>query len=151
MWKVESATPEDFPAWMELVERVKENFPGLEKAEMMDEYGMTVRRNIQRTTALCVKDEGSVLGLLLFSTVQKRVGCIAVDPDHRRQGIGRLLLESMLSRFARGDEICVTTFRENDEKGKAPRALYTALGFKPCEYCMEHDYPSQVFRLSIAG
>lgn len=39
------------------------------------------------------------------------------------------------------------TFREDDLKGVAPRALYQRLGFEPEELLMEFDYPVQRFVL----
>ena len=44
-------------------------------------------------------------------------------------------------------DISVTTYREGDEKGIAPRALYQRFNFVPEELCMEFDYPVQRFVL----
>ena len=44
-------------------------------------------------------------------------------------------------------EITVSTFRENDEKGIAPRALYKKFGFQEGEMTEEFGYPNQVFVL----
>ena len=44
-------------------------------------------------------------------------------------------------------EITVSTFRENDEKGIAPRALYRKFGFQEGELTEEFGYPNQVFVL----
>jgi len=41
----------------------------------------------------------------------------------------------------------VYTFRENDEKGIAPRALYKKFGFVEGELNMELNYPHQKFIL----
>ena len=35
------------------------------------------------------------------------------------------------------------TFRDDDEKGVAPRALYKGMGFKEAELMVEHNYPHQ--------
>lgn len=45
------ATDEEIPGWMELVEIVKDDFPGLEK----ESYLKTLKKNIARKTALCYK------------------------------------------------------------------------------------------------
>lgn len=49
--------------------------------------------------------------------------------------------------LGRSKEISVSTFRENDEKGAAPRALYKKYGFKEAEFIEEFGYPNQKFIL----
>lgn len=44
-------------------------------------------------------------------------------------------------------DISVSTFREDDEKGIAPRALYKKFGFKEDELIEEFGYPNQRFVL----
>ena len=73
--------------------------------------------------------------------------CLAVDPDFRRQGIASMLLEKALQELDRNRDITVSTFREDDEKGRAPRALYKKFGFKEGELTVEFGYPNQVFVL----
>jgi ribosomal-protein-alanine N-acetyltransferase len=52
---------------------------------------------------------------------------IAVDPAHRRQGLGRTLVEAFLAEARqRGAE---TAFLEVAEDNTAARTLYTAAGF----------------------
>ena len=51
----------------------------------------------------------------------------------------------MIEQFPSGTEITVTTYRENDPKGTAARALYKSLGFKEGELLIEFDYPTQRF------
>ena len=65
---------------------VRNNFPGLETSEKMEEYRQTVIKNIKRNTALCMKYEGEVVGILLFSYNSKCLSCMAVHPNHRRNG-----------------------------------------------------------------
>jgi len=59
-------------------------------------------------------DEGEILNL-------------GVAPDQRRRGVGRALIESMLSRL--GDEGVVNVFLEVRESNAAAQRLYAALGF----------------------
>ncbi len=73
--------------------------------------------------------------------------CLAVSAEHRRQGIGSALLEKALDELDRSREISVSTFREDDEKGTAPRALYKKFGFKEAELIEEFGYPNQRFVL----
>ena len=73
--------------------------------------------------------------------------CLAVAPLHRRKGIAGALLRKALSELDRSKEITVTTFREDDEKGTAPRALYQRFGFAEGELLEEFGYPVQKFVL----
>lgn len=75
------------------------------------------------------------------------LACMAVHPDYRRRGIAKDMIGLMLNELDRSREIVVTTFREEDPKGTAPRALYRSLGFRPGELCIEQGYPSQIFVL----
>ena len=58
-----------------------------------------------------------------------------------------MLLEKALGEMDRSRDITVSTFREEDEKGTAPRALYRKYGFCEAELTMEFNYPNQVFIL----
>ena len=49
--------------------------------------------------------------------------------------------------FSGNRDITVSTFREGDEKGVAPRRLYKKYGFREDELTVEFDYPNQVFVL----
>ena len=73
--------------------------------------------------------------------------CLAVSPDQRRKGIASRLLEKALDELDRNRDITVSTFREGDEKGIAPRALYRKYGFREAELTEEFGYPNQVFVL----
>ncbi|HHW32168.1 MAG TPA: GNAT family N-acetyltransferase [Clostridiaceae bacterium] len=137
------ATADDIPNWMKLVDVVKENFPGLQK----ESYLVTLRKNIARKTALCFKENGNIVGILLFSPNQNRLSCVAVHPDYRRLGIASKLIEKMLVLLQPNREITVTTFREGDEKGVAPRKLYKKFGFEEAELLTEFGYPVQRFVL----
>lgn len=72
---------------------------------------------------------------------------MAVHPDHRRNGIASDMIEKMLSVLSPNKDVWVITFRDDDEKGKAPRTLYKSLGFTEGELLMEHNYPHQKFIL----
>ena len=73
--------------------------------------------------------------------------CLAVDPEHRKQGLASILLRKALDELDQSKEIIVTTFRENDEKGIAPRGLYHKFGFQDGELTEEFGYPNQVLVL----
>jgi ribosomal protein S18 acetylase RimI-like enzyme len=136
------ATEQDIGGWMELVELVKDDFPGLET----DSYIQVLRENIRSKTALCYISDGKIIGILLFSPEQSCLSFMAVHPGYRKKGIATALIHKMLNLMPDGD-IFVTTYREGDEKGTAARALYKRNGFEEAELFTEFDYPVQKFVL----
>ena len=93
------------------------------------------------------KDAEKVVGVLLLSKKHNMICCLAVAPEYRRNGIASALLEKALAELDSSRDITVTTFRDNDEKGIAPRALYKRLGFAGEKLMIENDYPVQRFVL----
>ena len=138
---------EDIDQWMKLVTKVSDNFPGLETEEALEEHKKTVLKFMGEEQALCVKEGDKIVGVLLFSRGHNMICCLAVDPDFRRAGIASAMLDKALSELDRTRDITVTTFRENDAKGTAPRALYKKFGFVEGELVEEFGYPNQVFVL----
>ena len=145
--KVEYGTPLDIESWMELVQSVSWNFPGLETEVAMEDHRRTVLRFMGENRALCVKDAEKVVGVLLLSKKHNMICCLAVTPEYRRNGIASALLEKALAELDRSKDITVTTFRGNDKKGIAPRALYKQFGFVEEKLLIENDYPVQRFVL----
>lgn len=139
--------PEDIGSWMELVRRVSGNFPGLETDESIEEHRQTVLRFMKKKQALCVKTEGNIAGVLLFSRSRNMICCLAVSPPYRRQGIASALLTKAIGELDRSRDITVSTFRADDGKGTAPRALYKKFGFTEGELIEEFGYPNQRFIL----
>ena len=147
--KVEYGTSLDIESWMELVQSVSWNFPGLETEAAIEDHRLTVLRFMGEDRALCVKLDDKVVGALLISKKHNMICCLAVAPEYRRKGIASALLESALTELDRSRDITVTTFRDNDEKGIAPRALYKQFGFTEEKLMIENDYPVQ--RLVLRG
>lgn len=145
--KVEYGIPLDIESWMELVQSVSWNFPGLETEVAIEDHRQTVLRFMGENRALCVKDAEKVVGVLLLSKKHNMICCLAVTPEYRRNGIASALLEKALAELDRSKDITVTTFRDNDEKGIAPRALYKQFGFVEEKLLIENDYPVQRFVL----
>ena len=145
--EVEYGALSDIDSWMELVKEVRRNFPGLETQEALEDHRQTVLRFMGENRALCVKDSNKVIGVLLFSKTHNMICCLAVAPEHRRNGIASALLEKALAELDRSRDITVITFRENDEKGIAPRALYKRFGFAEGKLLVEFGYPMQEFVL----
>lgn len=144
---VEYGTSMDIESWMELVKLVSWNFPGLETESDIEDHRKTVLRFMGENRALCVKETDKVVGVLLISKKHNMICCLAVAPEYRRNGIASALLEKALSELDRSNDITVTTFRDNDEKGIAPRALYKRFGFAEEKLMVENDYPVQRFVL----
>ena len=145
--EVHYGTLSDIETWMQLVQRVRWNFPGLETAAALDDHRETVLRFMVENRALCVKDAEKVVGVLLLSKKHNMICCLAVAPEYRRNGIASLLLKKALAELDSTRDITVTTFRDNDEKGIAPRALYKRFGFTEEKLMIENDYPVQRFVL----
>ena len=149
--EVEYGTFQDIESWMELVKKVRWNFPGLETKAALEDHRQTVLRFMGENRALCVKDKDRIIGVLLLSQKYNMICCLAVDPAYRRKGIASALVKKALAELDSSRDITVTTFRENDEKGTAPRALYKRFGFAEGKLLVEFDYPVQEFVLRQAN
>jgi ribosomal protein S18 acetylase RimI-like enzyme len=150
-YTVQLAELSDLDSWMHMIDIVRDNFPGIDTDELLAGYRQTVIKNMNRRTAVCAKLADKVVGLLLFSYNAKCLSCMAVHPDHRRQGIAEAMIQRMLPLFPEDADISVITFRENDSKGIAPRSLYRKIGFTEAELVEEFNYPHQKFVLRNRG
>ena len=137
----------DIDSWMRLVRKVSWNFPGLETEQSIDEHKIIVLKFMNDKCALCVNDEQDIVGVLLYSRKRNMICCLAVDPAYRKKGIAAMLLSEALDKLDRDKDIIVSTFRENDVKGIAPRNLYKKFGFEEDELIEELGYPNQRFIL----
>ncbi len=137
----------DIDSWMDLVRQVRWNFPGLETQAALEDHRQTVLRFMGEHCAFCMKDRGKVIGVLLLSKKHNMICCLAVAPQYRRSGIASALLKKALFELDRTKDITVTTFRQNDEKGAAPRTLYKRFGFSGGKLLEEYGYPVQEFVL----
>ncbi len=139
--------PEDIDEWMRLVRSVRTEFPGLETKTALDEHRLTVLKFMSRSQAICVKVQERITAVLLFSRSRNMICFLATAPGFRRKGAAAALMQTALAELDRTRDICVSTFREGDEKGTAPRALYKKFGFAEDKLTVEFDYPNQVFIL----
>ena len=137
----------DLESWMELVTLVRHEFLPLEQDEALEDYKQTLIKNIKRQSAICAKHNNAIVGILIFSPNQNCLGCMAVHPGHRSEGIATAMIKEMLAKLPQEENVWVTTYREDDSKGNAPRALYKKLGFVEDELTMDFDYPHQKFVL----
>lgn len=147
MYTVVEGTENDITSWLELVKSVRWNFPGLETVNAVEDHKNTVLKFMKQKRAICVKDGNKIIGVLLFSQKHNMICCLAVSPTYRNQGIGSKLLEHALEKLDQTRNITVSTFREDDDKGVAPRALYKKYGFIADELTEEFGYPNQKFIL----
>lgn len=138
---------EDINNWMDLVKKVKNNFPGLETEADLEEHKKIVEKFIKNKEAICVKENNTIIGVLLFSKKEKILCFLAVDKNYRRQHLGKTMLNKMLENFNLDDEIKVSTYREGVSDGIAARLFYKKLGFIEGELTEEFNYPVQIFTL----
>ena len=137
----------DIDNWMELVEKVKDSFPGLETREALEEHRRTVLECMGRDAAICAKIDGRIVGTLLFSRADHMLCFLAVDEAYRRQHIAENMVSYMLTLMEPGTDIVVTTYREGVPEGIAARAFYKRLGFAEGRLTEEFGSPVQEFVL----
>jgi GNAT superfamily N-acetyltransferase len=131
--KVVTADENDFPAWLHLAKEVEPLFgPMVHETQFLD----ALRKNINRGSAFCVRDgDGSsgnfLLGGLLWSAhpPQYEIGWLAVTSSHRRQGVGRNLIEHALGKVVPPAIVGVTTFAKGLPGGESSLNFYRQLGF----------------------
>lgn len=138
---------EDIESWMELVKEVRWKLPGLDTDEEIEEHKNTVIEFMKQNEAMCVKDNNMIVGVLLYSKEYNMICCLAVAKNYRKNGIASMLLKEALKKLDKTKNIVVSTFREDDPNGIAPRALYKKFGFVEDELIEEFGYPSQKFVL----
>lgn len=145
--EIQLAQTQDIDAWMELVERVKDSFPGLETQEALDAHKTTVLHFMENASAICAVTADHIAGTLLFSKEDGMLCFLAVDPVHRRQHIAQQMISFMLTQMDAHKDITVSTYREGDPNGIVARALYKSLGFSAGKLTEEFGYPVQEFIL----
>ena len=106
--------------WMQLVNKVKDSFPGLETKEALEEHRHTVLGFMRKGSAICARVNDQIVGALLFSRE-----------------------DSMLSLMNEKRDVVVTTYREGVPEGIAARAFYKRLGFVEGKLTEEFGSPVQ--------
>lgn len=138
----------DINDWANLVNELKTSFPGLGTRDEINEHIRLVLEFMDKKEALCVKIDKKIVGVLLFSKDKNMICCLGVSSKYRKIGIGSMLLEEAINNLDRKKEIVVSTFREEDKNGIAPRNLYKKFGFVEGELIEEFGYPAQKLILS---
>lgn len=144
---IELGTKEDIDNWMKLVETVKDAFPGLETQEALNDHKNTVLDFMGKASAVCAKEQGEIIGTLLFSAENNELCFLAVDPEYRRQHIAEQMVSYMLTKMASLGDITVTTYRDGVPEGTAARAFYKRMGFTEGELTEVFGSPVQQFVL----
>ena len=145
--KIELGRECDIDNWMNLVDKVKGNFPGLETKENLDEHRDTVLDFMSKQSAICAKIKDKIVGTLLFSEEHNMLCFLAVDAEYRRQHIAENMVSYMLTFMDPQKEVVVTTYREGVPEGAAARAFYKHLGFVEGQLTEEFGSPVQQFVL----
>ena len=143
--RIELASEWDIDRWMKLVEKVKDAFPGLETQEALNEHKNTVLDFMGRASAICAKEQGEIVGTLLFSSENNVLCFLAVDAEHRRQHIAEKMVSYMLTKMDSLKDIYVTTYRDEVPEGAAARAFYKSIGFIEGKLTEEFGSPVQEF------
>ena len=110
----------DVDNWMQLVNKVKDSFPGLETKEALEEHRHTVLGFMRKGSAICARVNDQIVAALLFSRE-----------------------DSMLSLMNEKRDVVVTTYREGVPEGIAARAFYKRLGFVEGKLTEEFGSPVQ--------
>ena len=144
---IELGTKQDIDSWMSLVEKVKDAFPGLETKEALNEHKNTVLDFMSRDSAICAKEQGEIVGTLLFSSENNEICFLAVDAEHRRQHVAEKMVSFMLTKMDSQRDVSVTTYRDGVPDGRAARAFYKRIGFTEGKLTEEFGSPVQEFIL----
>ena len=91
--KIRLGNEGDIEGWMRLVEKVKQDFPGMETEKALAEHRNTVLDFMRRGSAVCAEEEGKIAGALLFSEKDGALCFLAVDPQERRRHIAGRMVE----------------------------------------------------------
>lgn len=145
--EIRLAKEKDLENWMNLVNKVKDSFPGLETVEAMEEHKHTVLDFMGKSLAICAEIDNKIVGTMLFSKQDSMLCFLAVDPDYRRQHIAEKMVSYMITFMEREKDIVVTTYREGVLEGIPARSFYQHLGFEAGELTEEFGSPVQVFVL----
>lgn len=141
------ATKHDIDHWMDLVNKVKESFPGLETQEALEEHRNTVLGFMDKGSAICAKTDAGIVGTLLFSKETNVLCFLAIDAEYRRQHIAEKMFSYMLTFLDLEKDITVTTYREDVLEGIPARMFYKKMGFTEGKLSEEFGSPVQEFVL----
>ena len=137
------AEKSDVSAWMDLMRLVIDGYPVMDEAD----YLSKLITAINEKRALVLKDNGVLIGAMLFSYQSGCIDFLGVHPQYRKQGIQKLFLDALMEIYLPGHEISMTTYREGDKADTGHRDILKQLGFAERELLIEFGYPTQRFVL----
>ncbi len=141
------ATERDIDNWMNLVNKVKDSFPGLETQDALEEHRNTVLEFMGNDSAICAKTGNKIAGTLLFSKEANMLCFLAVDAEYRRQHVAEKMFSYMLTFMDAEKDITVTTYRADVLEGIPARMFYKRMGFTEGKLTEEFSSPVQEFVL----
>lgn len=125
------AESNDIASWMTLTEQVVPLFGP------MPDFEAILQRKISRRQAFCARsdsDRAIAGGMLIGGTGSEFwIRWLAVSRDHRRCGIGRMLVKTAIANAPAKSIIYVDTFAERNFGAEAAASLYKNCGFEPAE------------------
>lgn len=142
-WKIEFATEDDIPLWMDLVRLVIDGFPCLDE----EEYMLVLKEKIYTKQALILKDREIAIGAMLFSYDTGSIDFMGSHPLYRKKGIPKAFLDKVMDELLCGKQISITTYRAGDKADTGQRKEIKSLGFAEAELLTEFGYPTQRFVL----
>jgi len=139
---IRPATSKDIPAILAILASCREALPPLSREGLLP----LLRRNIDRGSCAVAEQDGVVIGVSIWSPLLSRISLLAVRPEARGKGMASALLQNALDSLP-GDFVTVETFRDNDPRGHAARALYAKFGFLPERLLTGFDTPMEELKL----
>lgn len=134
--------PEHVGKIQKLFQNTADEFPNLSEESFLS----ALRYNIKRNSALAVFENDAAVGIIIYSRVLSRISFLAVDPDYRRHGIGRVLIKKVLDILGGYAELF--TYKPESDKYMRPSwVFYEKLGFR--EEGEAPDFQEKAVRLVI--
>jgi 8-oxo-dGTP pyrophosphatase MutT (NUDIX family)/GNAT superfamily N-acetyltransferase len=135
--KVQDAQEQDVEPWLVLAQEVEPLFGPLVGDPT---FRRALDAHVARRTAFCVREGDGptgvpLLGGLLFSRHPPvhAIGWLAVAGRARRRGIGRALVDHVISLTQEPLDLVAVTFSADDPGGLPARTFYERLGFEAAE------------------
>ncbi len=144
---IELATEQNIDNWMDLVNKVKDCFPGFEPEDSLDNHRKTVLEFMEKGCAIWAKICNKIVGALLFSKETNTICFLTVDTEYRRQHIAKKMFSYMLTFINPNKDITVATYRADVPEGIPARMFYKRMGFVEGKLTEEFGSPVQKFIL----
>ena len=141
MQDIRLAEKKDIPDWMDLMRLVIDGYPVMDEAE----YLSKLEESISERRALVLRDENCLVGAMAFTYSPSCIEFLGIHPQYRNDGLQKLFLDALMEIYLPGQEISITTYREQDKADTGYRDLLLQLGFAERELLTEFGYPTQRF------